>query len=837
MVKWKKFALGMMFLFVLGISASPAFAAELEVSNVNQTLTGDVARTVYLNYKTARTSSSSVKQPETRVYYYEHGAVFDLETASYVTANAEVYDRTGYHKAEIKNLMPGKRYLYRIYDTVSRNLSREYSFTTKEENAGEVSFIATADAYYRTTSSYQNFYGNTLNTALKQTPDAGFFLHTGKANSSLSDAKHWDGFFAQAASALETTPIVPSTVSAGSSNRFFKLNYNLSYNNYDLQDNYFEYGDMLFLSLNSKLTSTANISAHKAWLNQAVSSAGNGKWIIVSIGDSFYGTGSSSSTIKTQLNQTFRELGVSLVIQGDDEAYTRSNPIDNKSVLYDYAGEKSIAAKDGIIYLSPGSAGAEQSNGNTGRNWIRKASDFSASAVRKTAEKKMYTKVTVQNDKLLVTAYTVDGTVVDEFEITRGETPEREPKDLDFTALNNAFGTDAKTARTITWQTDKTMSSAAVELVEEGEAFSKENIAEYQGATTSNTGLFTSKLTNKVKLEKLTAGTTYQYRLRNSYVNPDTKSVTYYYSSVYDFTTEPENADSYTFLNVSDSQGGSTSYEKFWRNTLSQGLNKYPEAPFVIQNGDMVDSVNNTHWTNYFAATGDLLSSAAFAPVLGNHEAKSYEPFYKSVFSVEAMNGYPLNYSFSYGNGLFFNLNANYDTQSNLQVQANWMKQVAAQPENEGKFIIVTFHKNPYGGRWTSQSSGSLASRNIKKYLYPEMEKLGVNLVLSGHDHNYIRSYPVKNNTQNTSITDHGNISTSRDGLVNMITRNSGEKTYDPVKKANFPWIDVLWPETKFSSNVPENTMFAAITVTKDKLEVSAMTSSYQLIDKYTITK
>lgn len=119
------------------------------------------------------------------------------------------------------------------------------------------------------------------------------------------------------------------------------------------------------------------------------------------------------------------------------------------------------------------------------------------------------------------------------------------------------------------------------------------------------------------------------------------------------------------------------------------------------------------------------------------------------------------------------------------------------------------------------------------------MEKMGVNLVLSGHDHNYIRSYPIKNSKENKAVEDLSRISTSEDGTIYMVTRNSGEKTYDLVSTKDKPWINVLW-QPNLKTNLAENTMFAAITVTDDELKVSAQTLTdgpTGFTDNYTITK
>ncbi|MGL4695885.1 fibronectin type III domain-containing protein [Enterococcus larvae] len=816
-----------------------AQAVELPIYNLNQALRDDAASTVRLNYRTAEVSSSRDAQPETTIYYYLADESFNLETNKKVSAAATKSSKISYHKADINNLIQGTTYSYRIVDDVTGAVSKEYSFTTKAAT-NSFSFIAASDANYRTTSSYQNFYGNTLNTAVAKYPESAFIMHTGQANSSLSSEAYWNGYFQQAGSTYENYPLVASTLSTGSSNKAFMLNHNLAASGNDMANSSFVYGDALFLQLNTKLTSTANITSHIKWLGEEVAAKGQNKWKIVSIGDSFYGASSNTSTIKKKLEEAFANLGIHLVIQGNEAAYQRSYPVKNGTVLSDYPSNQTIAAQDGTIYVSPGASGIEQKAGNSSkREWINVASDFSSSGEKKLAEKKMYTNIQVTAEKIEVTALTVDGEQVDFFEINHSATPEREAKELTLYALNNAFGTDAKTTRSISWQTDTTMtfSQPFVEVVPEGSAFTAENWKVYSGTLEKNKQIFTKKATSKVQLDGLTPGTTYQYRVGNIFTNAKTGSKTTYYSSIYSFTTDTEQAEPFTFLHLADSQSSIAGYAPYFGNTLNQALNRFPDAPLVIHTGDMVETPNEANFTSFFNAMGTKMSGTAFLPVLGNHEYKTSESFYQSVFNVDSVNGFPLNYSYVYGDVLFFNINSNYDSTANLDKQIAWMR-AEAEANGKGKYIVVSFHKSPYGGKWTSSSSSVLGSKNIKAKLVPVMEDLGVNLVLSGHDHNYIRSYPIKNGQPVTNMTDTSVISTSQNGTIYMVSRNSGEKTYkleDP--KA---WTDVRWAPTgdiTGKDNLPENTVFSAVSVTESGLKVTVYTAAYQVIDSYMITK
>jgi hypothetical protein len=239
--------------------------------------------------------------------------------------------------------------------------------------------------------------------------------------------------------------------------------------------------------------------------------------------------------------------------------------------------------------------------------------------------------------------------------------------------------------------------------------------------------------------------------------------------------------------------------------------------------------------------------------VLGNHEGtgSSSTNFFSEFFPRGSANGFPLNYSYAYGNALIIQLNANYTSRSQLESQASWVATEARSakafnPDGSQKFIIVVLHKSPYGGEHagsTVTSSGTFGARNIRDYLAPALQTAGVDLVLAGHDHNFIRSYPIKNGTWDPSKIGSV-ISSSQDGIVYYIPRNSGEKTYNLVEvdARHHPWINIYWNqgEDRRSTTDPKKTVFSAITVSQTEISVDTwLTGSTTDIpeDHFVITK
>ncbi|AKI96646.1 metallophosphoesterase family protein [Kosmotoga pacifica] len=169
------------------------------------------------------------------------------------------------------------------------------------------------------------------------------------------------------------------------------------------------------------------------------------------------------------------------------------------------------------------------------------------------------------------------------------------------------------------------------------------------------------------------------------------------------------------------------------------------EPLFVLHTGDIVYSdacIND--WANLFKAT-EPLSNVLFFPAIGNHEKKAEN--YKAFFSLPGNESY---YSFKIGELLFIVLNTNerFDWCSD---QYKWLESLVM--TNIAEFTIVMFHHPPFS------YNSYLYSYFVKIILVPLFEKYGVDLVLSGHDHNYQR---VEHN-----------------GLTYIVTGGGGAFSYD----------------------------------------------------------
>lgn len=111
-----------------------------------------------------------------------------------------------------------------------------------------------------------------------------------------------------------------------------------------------------------------------------------------------------------------------------------------------------------------------------------------------------------------------------------------------------------------------------------------------------------------------------------------------------------------------------------------------------------------------------------FFPSPGNHDragSRDLQP-YLNYFTLPGQEEY---YSFIWGNAVFFSLNSL--PGSDLEVQRAWLEEEAAGAGD--RFRIVYFHHPPY----------SPGSHGDTDYMQWDFHRMGVDVVLSGHDHIY----------------------------------------------------------------------------------------------------
>lgn len=396
----------------------------------------------------------------------------------------------------------------------------------------------------------------------------------------------------------------------------------------------------------------------------------------------------------------------------------------------------------------------------------------------------------------------------------------------------STFKSDPRTSRAFTWYTDASGNGTSLELVEgeagvaggtgntgnagsvlsagvgsvkaggSGGAFEGDGVLRFQGETTvldAGGGGAERILVHKAEATGLKPGTTYTYRMGSGQQGQ--------WSGFGTFTTEPAEGQesSFSFINVTDSQGEKLSDFKLWGQTLDKAFSLFPAARFIVHNGDLTEDPDNGQgWTDFFGQALPWVSAVPLMPVTGNHdEVNKKAEAYVSHFNLpddHAEDSQPgTTYSFDYGNVHFVML----DTESNLKKQTEWLKADLASTDRE--WIIAAMHRPAYGGNTNDKTADWVK-------LFDEFH---VDLVLQGHNHEYSRSYPLK----------AGKIAKPGEGTVYVVTNASGSKFNE--KKSDKFYHAVHFQNYK--------QMFAAVTVSGKKLEFTAYDIDGRQLDQFVL--
>jgi hypothetical protein len=257
------------------------------------------------------------------------------------------------------------------------------------------------------------------------------------------------------------------------------------------------------------------------------------------------------------------------------------------------------------------------------------------------------------------------------------------------------------------------------------------------------------------------------------------------------FRTAPaaDSQEPIRFMAFGDSGGGGAD-----QYALMEQMSTVPYE-LIIHTGDLAydDGSIGKMEDNVFGVYAELLRNLPFFPSSGNHEYNTMQgaPF-REVFNLPGKNGEKW-YSYDWGRIHFVAL----DTEADYKTQATWLDQDLGASQLPWK--IVYFHRPPY-------SSGEHGSdTSLRTILSPVLEKHHVQLVLSGHDHDYERMKP-------------------QNGVQFVVTGGGGKGTYN-VTTSSF---------TAFSAEVIH---FVQVEVGVDELVLHAIDATGKEFDSVVVPR
>nr|WP_275984155.1 PA14 domain-containing protein [Paenibacillus hamazuiensis] len=409
-------------------------------------------------------------------------------------------------------------------------------------------------------------------------------------------------------------------------------------------------------------------------------------------------------------------------------------------------------------------------------------------------------------------------------------------------AIAMSFYGSPKTNRSFAWYTSyenpqnapANAKDSIVEVVEADKEFGTSAVKRFVGKpeetkvlnlkiTNETTGSFIS---HKVLASGLTPGTAYKFR-----VGSDGN-----WSGVGSFTTEAENENKYEFLYMTDSQGSNSNDYEVFANTLKQGLQHYPNAKFMVMTGDQVDAGSlESQWLDYFGKPQDMFMKLPIMAAVGNHEGPYNDNYYYHFNYPNDSIKNPLPpgsvYSYDYGDAHIMVLNTmdiGWDDRQkeSFRQQVEWLKKEVA--ETDKKWKIVAFHKAIY-----SLGNHALEKdiQDMRKMLYPVFDELGIDVVLQGHDHTFMRSYQMYNDAPVADIKrDENNNPLNPDGTLYMINNSAATKFYDLQEGVDRYYAAVF--------EQPKKAIYSGIRMTENSITIESYRSGEaEPFDKYTIVR
>lgn len=293
------------------------------------------------------------------------------------------------------------------------------------------------------------------------------------------------------------------------------------------------------------------------------------------------------------------------------------------------------------------------------------------------------------------------------------------------------------------------------------------------------------------------------------------------------FKTADNSASKYSFLSFVDFQ---YSENEKTLNLVKLFTKNNPDANLITCSGDITDEGYKENSHRYLFDT-EVFSNSILAFGAGDHEywgtGSSPIIMMKRPYSYNRLFNNPKNgcegylnssYYFNYNSSLFVFLDCGDSNVSGsnemFSKQAEWLDNVLSTQTYE--FVIVCMHKSLYGD---PKQDGAI--KKMANVLTPVFDKYNVDLVISGHDHEYSRTNSLYNG-QNSNL-----------GTVYLDLGNSGSKTRatgEDIKNSNLyaKYIDIK--ENNYSLGIVG-------TVENDKLTIKVLNQNYTIVDEVIIDK
>ena len=320
------------------------------------------------------------------------------------------------------------------------------------------------------------------------------------------------------------------------------------------------------------------------------------------------------------------------------------------------------------------------------------------------------------------------------------------------------------------------------------------------GTSPNNLQLCTEEIkVHEIILENLEPNTTYYYDIGFGQAGKG------------HLKTAPEYGTSFQFVVVGDTRFANQPREI--QAKLITAIEKQNPS-FVINTGDLVtDGTDPSHWDTFFKMNQELIKSTPYYVSLGNHEKNS--KYFYQYFSFPKNENY---FSFNWSNCHFVILDSegphyepehplDYQQRKTFEKEMNtfWEKQLTwlcddLKNHREFDFTLVFMHQPLF----SLKDSRREEQKEFQKRFAQIFEDFEVDIVFSGHDHNYQRHF-VK-------------------PVHYIVTAGGGAGLYDMGK-----------PFLKYTRKISKKHHYVLVKVDGKKLTSTALTEDGDIIEQFTI--
>jgi len=367
---------------------------------------------------------------------------------------------------------------------------------------------------------------------------------------------------------------------------------------------------------------------------------------------------------------------------------------------------------------------------------------------------------------------------------------------------------DASTSMAVTWRTDLSMQTGFCEL---------------QFATDTRINLKESKSfkAKTISVEYLSKSEPTVHANQHSYVFTGLKPGTKYiyrvgsmenWSEWFQFETPSTNYNEFSFIYFGDPQ---TSLRSECSRVIRKAYQQSPNSGFMLYAGDIINRAGrDTEWQGWFDAGSFIYATIPQIMTPGNHDYDdlTLDPHWNSQFTLPKNGPTGLDgtcYFIDYKDLRLISIDSAADGElenesgAAMTSQKIWLDSVLS--NNPKKWTILTTHLPFYSPKQSRDNE------HLRKHFQPIIEKYGVDMVLTGHDHSYGRG----------TASDNPNIQPSIIYVVSV----SGPKLYEAGDK---DWMQ---------KSISYTQLYQVITIKDKILLFEAYSASGKLLDKFKLKK